>query len=57
MTMMPSDTPMDSDRELALWMLERIRDSEAFLAVLRQARRSGKRHVLDHDEDIPPHMG
>jgi hypothetical protein len=48
---------MDSDRELALWMLERIRDSEAFLAVLRQARRSGKRHVLDHDEDIPPHMG
>lgn len=51
---MPNDTPQQSDRDLALWMLERMRDSEAFLTVLRKARRAGKRHVLDHDEDIAP---
>jgi len=35
------------DRELALWMLERMRDSQDFLGVIRAARSAGGRDVLD----------
>jgi hypothetical protein len=44
-----------TDRELALWMLEQMRESEAFLAMLRAARRQGRRDILDTREDIEPH--
>ena len=36
-----------ADTELALWMLERMRDSEEFLGVIRAARSAGGRNVLD----------
>lgn len=35
------------DKELALWMLQRMRDSAGFMDVLRNARVQGKRDVLD----------
>lgn len=36
-----------SDQVLALWMLERMRDSERFLGVIKAARTGGQRDVLD----------
>lgn len=44
-----------SDRELALWMLGEMRESEAFLAMLRAARRQGRRDILDTRADADPH--
>lgn len=35
------------DKDLALWMLERMRDSAGFLEILRKARAQGRRDVLD----------
>jgi len=46
-----------SDRELALWMLERMRDSEEFLGVIRAARTAGKRDVLDTPGYVARHQG
>lgn len=58
---MPSDAPMNhtnkSDRELALWMLERVRDSEEFLGVIKAARTAGSRDVLDTPEYVARHRG
>ena len=54
MTPSDSDQPR-SDRELALWMLDQMRESAAFLAMLRAARRSGRRDILDTREDFDPH--
>jgi len=36
-----------TERELALWMLEKMKDSETFLNILRKARAEGEPHVLD----------
>jgi len=58
---MASDAPMNpnnkSDRELALWMLERMRDSEEFLGVIRAARNAGKRDILDMPDYVARHQG
>jgi hypothetical protein len=58
---MASDAPVNpsnkSDRELALWMLERMRDSEEFLSVIRAARTAGKRDVLDMPDYVARHKG
>ena len=58
---MASDAPMNpgnkSDQELALWMLERMRDSEEFLGVIRAARTAGKRDVLDMPDYVARHKG
>lgn len=58
---MASDAPMNpdtkSDQELALWMLERMRDSEEFLGVIRAARTAGKRDVLDMPGYVARHQG
>ena len=43
------------DKDLALWMLERMRDSEEFLAVLQKARRAGKPDVLDTPAYVARH--
>ena len=43
------------DRELALWMLERMRDSEAFLGVLQKARKAGTRDGLDTPDYVARH--
>ncbi len=45
-----------SDRELALWMLDQMRESEEFLAMLRAARRQGRRDILDTRADFAPHQ-
>jgi hypothetical protein len=36
-----------TERELALWMLEKMKDSDTFLGILRKSRVEGQRHVLD----------
>ena len=46
-----------SDRELALWMLEQMGESEEFLGVLRAARRRGARDVLDTPDYAALHQG
>lgn len=43
------------DKDLALWMLERMRDSEEFLAVLQKARKAGTRDVLDTPDYVARH--
>ncbi|MEQ1615978.1 MAG: hypothetical protein ABL904_24735 [Hyphomicrobiaceae bacterium] len=43
------------DSELALWMLERMRDSEEFLGVLQKARKAGARDVLDTPDYVARH--
>lgn len=57
---MPSDrnarpSESASDVELALWMLERMRDSERFLGIIRAQRRAGSRDVLDTPAYIAEH--
>ena len=50
---MPNDaTAADgmSERELALWMLEKMKDSDTFLGILRKARADGDPHMLDKAE-------
>jgi hypothetical protein len=58
---MASDASMNptkkSDQELALWMLERMRDSEEFLGVIRAARTNGTRDVLDTPDYVTRHRG
>lgn len=44
-----------TDKELALWMLERMRDSEKFLGVIRAARSAGGKDVVDTPEYIARH--
>lgn len=44
-----------SERQLALWMLDKMRDSETFLGVLRKARMRGALHVLDKPDIIARH--
>ncbi len=46
-----------TDQELALWMLERMRDSEEFLGVIRAARTAGTRDVLDTPGYVARHQG
>lgn len=43
------------DTELALWIVERMRDSERFLGIIRAERRAGNRDVLDTAEYIARH--
>jgi len=43
------------DKDLAMWMLERMRDSEAFLAILQKARTVGKPDVLDSPDYVARH--
>ena len=45
-----------SDQVLALWMLERMRDSERFLGVIKAARVGGQREVLDTPDSIERHQ-
>lgn len=56
---MASDTAMNpegkTDAELALWMLERMRNSEDFFADIRAARTAGTRDVLDTPVDVARH--
>lgn len=52
----PSDNELPrTERELALWMLDQMQESTAFLAMLRAARRNGRRDILDTREDFDPH--
>lgn len=44
-----------NDTELALWMLERMRNSERFLDVIRAARVAGGRDVLDTPDYVELH--
>lgn len=44
-----------TDKELALWMLDRMRDSEEFLGVLQKARKAGKPDVLDKPDYVARH--
>lgn len=46
-----------SDQELALWMLERMKDSADFLGTLRAARVKGKRDILDEPQYVDRHKG
>ena len=46
-----------ADKDLALWLLQRMRDSEEFLGVLRKARTAGTRDVLDTPDYVARHKG
>jgi hypothetical protein len=46
-----------SDRQLALWMLEKMRGSEEFLGQLRQARVDGVPDMLDRADVVALHTG
>lgn len=46
-----------SDKELALWMLDKMRDSEKFLGVLKAARAAGEPDVLDTPDYVARHKG
>lgn len=53
-----ANSPMvKSDKELALWMLDRMRDSEEFLGVIRAARSAGGTDILDTPDYIARHKG
>lgn len=58
---MPSVSASDyggrSEKELALWMLDKMRNSEEFLGVLRAARAKGRRDVLDTPDYVARHKG
>jgi hypothetical protein len=43
------------DRELALWMLDRMQDSEAFLAEIQAARVKGRPDILDTPDYVALH--
>lgn len=51
----PAPSPGANEAELALWMLERMRDSERFLAVIKAARVAGRRDVLDAFDYVDGH--
>lgn len=44
------------DKDLALWLLERMRSSEDFVASLRRARTAGTQDLLDRPEFSAPHL-
>lgn len=44
-----------SDRDLALWMLERMRESDTFLESIRAARSAGGTDMLDRPEYTDAH--
>jgi hypothetical protein len=44
-----------SDKVLALWMLDRMRDSDEFLGVIRAARSAGEPHILDTPDIAAQH--
>ena len=44
-----------ADQELALWMLERMRDSEEFLGIILKARIAGATDVLDTPDYVGRH--
>lgn len=46
-----------TERDLALWMLEQMKDSEEFLADVRAARMKGKRDILDEPQIVDRHKG
>ena len=52
---MPTIPAGKTDKELALWMLDRMADSDEFLGVLRKARAAGKRDILDTPDYIAKH--
>ena len=52
---MASNQGTKSDKDLALWMLDRMADSDEFLGVLRKARVAGKRDILDTPDYIAKH--
>jgi hypothetical protein len=43
------------EKQLALWMLNRMRDSEEFLGVIREARRAGAPDILDTPDYVARH--
>ncbi len=43
------------DRDLALWMLQRMKNSAEFMVVVRKARIDGKRDVLDTPDYVARH--
>lgn len=45
-----------NDMELALWMLDRMQDSEKFLGVIKAARVAGKRDILDSPDYVETHQ-
>lgn len=51
---MPDPSKM-SEKELALWMLNKMRDSERFLDVIRSARNAGAPDILDTPEYVARH--
>lgn len=51
----PNDLSKASDKELALWMLDRIADSGEFLEAIRDARINGTRDVLDTPDYVERH--
>lgn len=51
----PAPSMSSSDKELALWMLERMRASERFLGVIKAARVAGHRDVLDTHDYVDLH--
>ena len=55
----PTDLPDKSlpDQALALWMLDRMQDSEKFLGIIQAARTKGRPHVLDTPEYVALHKG
>ena len=52
---MANDEMNRTDKELALWMLERMQDSAEFFGTLRAARVKGKHDILDAPEYINNH--
>lgn len=50
-----ADASTMSEKQLALWMLNKMRDSEQFLGVIRAARRDGKHDVLDTPDYVARH--
>lgn len=52
----PTPSSADSDTDLALWMLERMRGSERFLGVIKAARVAGHRDVLDTPDYVVLHL-
>jgi hypothetical protein len=52
---MPNDHANMTDRELALWMLAKMRDSEEFLGVLAKARAAGRPDILDTPDYADKH--
>ena len=44
-----------TDKDLALWMLARMRDSETVIGVIKAARGAGRRDVLDSPEYVTRH--